>query len=196
MEHSVPKIKRDSKPEGDPRTQRSRAGLRQALLDLLKIWPLDQITVRAIAAQAGVGYTTYFRHFPNRDALLEDLVAQEIEHLVRLTLPVYDARDRHAGCVALCEHVYAHRALWSVLLTGGAASVVRTELIRRGRETTETRPHSKGWLPGDLGVLLATSSMIELLTWWMEQPDVLTATEVAEILDKIAIAPVETAREQ
>jgi hypothetical protein len=43
-------------------------------------------------------------------------------------------------------------------------------------------------------VQTATSSMIELLTWWMNSPASLTVADAAELLDRIARAPVELLR--
>ena len=46
----------------DPRIVRTRTALRQAMTELAGEAALDAITVRAIAARAGVGYATFFRH--------------------------------------------------------------------------------------------------------------------------------------
>ena len=196
MEHSVPERKSKVSPKLDQRVHRSRERLREALLDLLQTTPLEYITIRNIAATADVGYTTYFRHFPNKEALFQDLVADQIDRLSALTLPVYDAVDTHAGCQTLCDYVDQHRSLWAILLTGGAAGMVREELIRKGREVTATRPHSRGWIPSGLGVILAASSTIEILKWWLQQPDPLPSGQIADILDRVAISPVETERRE
>jgi len=173
----------------DARVRRTREALRLSLLRLLHVTPLEHVTIRDIAASAGVGYTTYFRHYPSKEALLDDLAAEEIGRLCDLTIPVYDAADGSAACLALTRYIDQHRALWSALLTGGASQIVREELLRRGREASSMR--GKGWLPADLGVTLAVSAMLELMTWWLRQPKPLSAEEVAEILDRIAISPVE-----
>ena len=57
----------------DARILRTRAALRQAMTALAGELPLEAITVRAIAARAGVGYATFFRHYADKDALLGDV---------------------------------------------------------------------------------------------------------------------------
>lgn len=191
MEHSSQKRRAAGSGIEDARVLRSRQGLRQALLDLLETTSLEQITIRDIAARADVGYTTYFRHYPSKEALLDDLAAEEIRRLTDLVVPVYDAADSPTACLALCTYVDQHRALWTALLTGGAAGVVREELLRCGRKASSARPASGGWLPGDLGIVLAVSVTAELLSWWLRQTDPPPAAKIAEILDRIAISPAE-----
>ncbi|CAN7406072.1 TetR/AcrR family transcriptional regulator [Phenylobacterium sp. LjRoot219] len=170
----------------DARVVRNRAGLRQALLDLLEGAPLEQVTVRDIAAKAGVGYTTYFRHYPNKDALLRDLAASEVARLSDLTTPVYDAVDSRAACRAIFAYVDQHRVTWSALLTG-AAGFVRDEMLQRGRQDVATRANS--WLPGDLGVVLGVTVIVELLTWWLRQETPPPIDFMADVLDRTGISP-------
>lgn len=174
----------------DARILRSRAGLRTALLDLLQTQPLERITIRDIAARAGVGYNTYFRHYPGKEALLDDLAAAEIAALTALTLPLYDPADSRTACVALCTFVAAHRPLWTALLNGGAEGRVKEEMLREARSAmAEQGQHSR--LPGDLGPLLTIAGMVELLAWWLRQEEAYSAEEIGAIMDRIIIAPAE-----
>jgi AcrR family transcriptional regulator len=187
VEHGVPYRKPEStRVVADARVERSRAGLRDALLNLLEARPLELVTIRDIAAAAGVGYTTYFRHYPSKDALLQEVAADEVRRLSDLTTPVYDASDPHAACLALCEYVGERKRLWSALLTG-APGFVREEMLARGRRDAAVRHH--GWLPKDLGVVLGVAVIIELLAWWLRQDPAPPAAYVAEILDRTAISP-------
>ena len=170
----------------DPRVLRSKAGLSQALLMLLEKTPLEQITIRDIAAAAGVGYTTYFRHYASKEALLQDLAAEEVRRLSDLTIPVYDQVDPRAACLALFTYVDERRALWSALLTG-AFGFVREEMLRQGRKAAADR--EPGWLPGDLGVVLSATVIVELLAWWLRQPDPPPTSLMADVLDRTVISP-------
>ncbi len=173
----------------DPRAIRSRHALHSALLELLEAKPLDQITVRDITAKAGVGYATFFRHHPTKEALLDDVAAQQIGYLFNLSLPVMDAHDLRAGSIALFTYVNEHRSLWATLLTGGAAGTIREEFLRQAREVAVLRAPSGGWLSDEVGVLLIVSGTIELLAWWLRQSDPLSIERIAEIHDRIVVAP-------
>jgi AcrR family transcriptional regulator len=114
----------------DARAVRTREALRHALLRLLELKPLEQITILDICEVAEVGYTTFFRHHPTKESLLDDVAAEQIAQLVGLTLPVADSSDIRAGATALFTYVDEHRRLWATLLTGGAEGAMRSEFLR------------------------------------------------------------------
>jgi AcrR family transcriptional regulator len=173
----------------DARAVRTREALRQALLRLLDLKPLDQITIRDICEVADVGYTTFFRHHPTKESLLNDVAAEQIGRLVGLALPVADTSNTRAASIALCTYVDEHRKLWSTLLTGGAAGAMRDEFMRLSRQIAATRAQPGTWPPPDIAVILVVSSTIELLSWWLRDPRPLTIEQVADIHERVIIAP-------
>lgn len=174
----------------DARAVRTRASFRDALLSLLESTPLDQITIRDIAAEAGVSYTTFFRHYPTREALLSDIATEEMRHLLSLALPILDGRSVQEASVALFDYVNDNRSLWSTLLTGGAGEALRTELLRASLEIAELRSVPKAWPPPDIATLLVVSGTIEVLTWWLRQDARLPAAKVADIHYRFVILPI------
>jgi hypothetical protein len=109
---------------------------------------------------------------------------------VDLTLPVLDAVDSRAASVALCSYVDEHRALWSALLTGGAAAVLREEYIRICAEVADVRAKPGASLPSDIAAILFVSSTLELLTWWLRQKSPIPVQQVADIHDRVITSPV------
>lgn len=160
------------------------------MLALLKEKPLDQITVREIARTAKVGYATFFRHYPDKEALLNDLAAHEIRDLLDLVLPLLFTYDSRAACVALCAFVDEHRKLWSILLTGGAAAVMRQELLRQAKRIALNRPPVTAWPPTDLVIAWSVGGAIEILTWWLQQEEGYPSEEIARTLDRLVISPI------
>ena len=62
-----------SSPLRDSQVQRTRDLILDALTELLSELPSDQISTREIAQRAGVSQPTVYRHYPDRQALLEGL---------------------------------------------------------------------------------------------------------------------------
>ncbi len=174
---------------GDPRVARTREALRCAMLALLERKPLQQITIADIVQAAGVGKTTFFRHFTSKEALLDDIAADQIDRLIGLTLPISEAHDLSAAAMALFSYVNAHRPLWTALLTGGAAGAVREAYLREARAVAAEKAPQGGWLPADCGVVLIVSGTMELLRWWLEQGDPLPVAKVAQIYERIIVSP-------
>ena len=170
----------------DARAVRSGAALRNALLRLLENKPFDQITVREICAESGVHYATFFRHHRSKEALLEQVAAEQIATLVDLTLPIMESQNDQTAFHALCAYVDEHRSLWSTLLNGGAAATMREEWLRRARIVAETREPLGSWLPKDLGTICSVSLIAETISWWLTQPsDALSTGEIANILHRL-----------
>jgi AcrR family transcriptional regulator len=173
----------------DARAVRTRESLRRAMLRLLEAKPLEQITIQNICQEAEVGYTTYFRHHPSKESLLDDVAAAQIAQLVALTLPVAESTDIRAAGVTLFTYVSDNRKLWSTLLTGGAEGAMRNEFLRISRDVAATRGRSDHWPPADLTTILIVSSTIELISWWLQQAAPLSIREMAEIHERVIIEP-------
>lgn len=174
----------------DPRAIRSRQALHDALLKLLQEKPLKQITIRDITATAGIGYTTFFRHHQTKESLLGEIAADQIGYLLSLSLPVMDAHDVRAGTAALFAFVKANRPLWTTLLTGGAAGMIREEFIRQAQEVKKERMPPGAPLWAEAGVVLIVSGTVELIQWWLKQADSVTVGQMAEILDELMVSPI------
>ena len=173
----------------DARQVRSRKALNATMLALLEQRPFDQITIREIAGHAGIGYATFFRHYPTKEALLGDVASDEIAHLLAMTIPVLRDADSFESTLALCRYVEQHRALWSALLAGGAAAIVRNEFIRQARGLVGQVETPVTWLPADLGVVHGTGATFDLLAWWLGHAPEMAPDAVAPLLHRLIIAP-------
>lgn len=173
----------------DRRSQRSRAALTEGLLSLLEEAAFDQITIQEIVQRAGVGYATFFRHFADKQALLGSLAAEEIRGLIDLTLPVLASVDARASALALCAYVDARRVLWSGLLTGGAAAILREEFIRQASLIGGAAQDDGEWPPRDLLAPFAIGGVLDILTWWLRQAAPESQERVAGLLADLVISP-------
>ncbi len=175
----------------DARVLRSREALRSALLRLLEQKPLDQISIQDITSEAGVSYPTFFRQFAAKEDLLEDIAEDEIRRLLSLTMPLFDEQQQKQALQALCEYVNDHRSLWTVLLTGGAATAMREEFIRIAEEIGRTRDHkgerTNPWLPLDLVGRFVVNGIFEILAWWLRQPEDYPMENVMTFLDVLVV---------
>lgn len=172
------------------RVTRTRVALTGALLSLLEEQSLEQITIRDITASAQVGYATFFRHYPDKEALLHDLAAGEISKLLAMTLPIFYTVDSESSTRALCAYVWEHRKLWTGLLTGGAAPTLKQEYLQQALQLLDMPGQSQSWLPGDLAVTYAVTAIVEILAWWLKASEPPAVQEMAEILNRLTVLPI------
>ena len=179
-----------SAPITDVRMVRTRSALRRALLSLLERKQFDQIRIRDIATEAQIGYATFFRHHPSKAELLKDVAEEQISKLLDLAKPLLVASDTQGSCLALCEYVDDHRALWTALLTGGAAGAVREEFLRQTmiKGPVDMPPVTR--VPVELGAVFGVASTVEILAWWLRRPNQLTVAEIAEVIDHLVVSPI------
>ncbi|TXI83339.1 MAG: TetR/AcrR family transcriptional regulator [Cupriavidus sp.] len=173
----------------DARAVRTRDALRAALLRLLEVKSLELVTIRDIAAEAGIGYTTFFRHHPTKESLLDDLAASQLRRLITLAMPMLSNQDAFAASKTLFKYVDEERALWSTLLTGGAADALRQEFLKACLEIAQSWPNPSTWPPADLTTQLVASGTVELLAWWLRQANPVSVGELAEIYEHLIVGP-------
>ena len=178
------------KPEEkiDARQLRTRRNLFEALLRLLEGRPFEELTIREIAAEAGIGYATFFRHFPSKEALLEELAAGEINQLIERSWPVLASQGTRESCVALFNFLDEHRRVWSALLTGGASAALKHAFIQHTLKMAENAGQVPGDVPGELRVVTSVAATVELIAWWLRQDDY-PIPRIAEALDRLVVVP-------
>ena len=179
----------ESAPARATRVTRTRPILCGALLSLLEERPFEQLTVREITAKADIGYATFFRHYPDKEALLNDLAASQISDLLAMTLPMLNNADTRGSSRALCIYVWERRKLWSALLTGGASSTLKDEFIRQAQQIAEAQPRPDAWLPNDLSIVFYVTGTVEILAWWLKQKDPPSVDRMAEVIDSLIVGP-------
>lgn len=174
----------------DLRIVQTRQSIKEAFLTLLKDKTLDQITIREVAARAGIGYNTFFRHHNSKEELIQEIAANEIKQLHETAVAVFDTTTSSAeASEALCRYVAENDALWSTLLTGGAANTLREEFIRRSFVIAEEKITSTDTIPAEIGVKLAAAGTFELLVWWLEQTERMPVEQLAAIYHQLIVMP-------
>lgn len=174
----------------DARARRTMQLLHEALFSLIEIKSFDKITVDDIVERAGVGRSTFYRHFETKEALIDEIATAEIERLVDLTFPLLRAVDSRPSCIALASYVDERRNLWSVLLTGGASAIMRDTFIKLASARAPTSLEGfEPSLPIDLGVVSGVGATIEILAWWLRQVDPVSIEQIAEYLDRLTVRP-------
>ncbi|MFC8080842.1 TetR/AcrR family transcriptional regulator [Streptomyces sp. NPDC057307] len=139
-----------SEPPADPRAARTRAALRQALLDECAERPLEQVGVAALVRRAGVGRATFYLHYADLQALAVDACATVVREAVDALhawrgLP--DPASPPPALTAFFTGLVPHADLYRTLLRPGGSGPLGELLHRELRERSRTERALAG-LPG------------------------------------------------
>lgn len=98
----------------DPRIARTRRSLQEALFELARERPLDEISVADIAERAGVNRSSFYQHYSDKDTLLADAIDAVVEE-AGASIPVLHeiSPEPPAILVAYLRHVEENAAVYS-----------------------------------------------------------------------------------
>lgn len=188
----MPRKRGSARP--DARIAKSRRALHAALLRLMTEMPFEDVTVAAIAKQADVGYATFFRHYPAREALLAEIADDLIAELLVLVAPLMLADDSRTAALTLARFVDARRPLCRALLVGAGDAVRRDITARAIAAAGDAESRMPPWLPRDLGIVHAVAATLTILRWWLEHGAERDAAAMAGIVDRLVFTPIRPAR--
>ncbi len=152
----------------DRRVARTRAALHRAHLGLMAEKGYEAVTVEDICAAADVGRSTFYAHYPNKEALhrggLETLRRQLAEHQAAAA-----AGGPFGFSLPMFEHAREHLELYRALTghRGGAVAIdgireMLCDLVRGevgvGRDSLER----------EFVVRFVAGAYMAVLTWWLD----------------------------
>ncbi len=173
----------------DARIVRSRAALRAALTAMLGEQPFADIAIAALTKRAGVGYATFFRHYPDKEALLAEIADALIADLIARMVPYIVAGDGLSAVRALVARIEEERVLCRALLIGAGDEMRRTITERAIAQSLAAPGALPSWLPRELAVRHLVSAALTILTWWFEQESPMSTDDLSAILYRLVIAP-------
>ena len=180
--------KRGNSEKGvDARVTRTRSLLRDAMLALLQNGDAHSITAQRIVAHAGVGYATFFRHYPGVDTLLLDVADELMGRLVKQVAPALVSGDVGNAVRSVVEFVDLHRHASAALLVGGG-DAVRQEVTARAIRYAEglDLPFDSS-VPRGLAVRVVVGGIITILSWWLTEGLTSSADDVSSLIERLTI---------
>src|SRR5262245_1630042 len=166
-------------PRTDLRVRRTHKALRDALIDLIVAKGFNATSVRDLTERAMVNRATFYRHYRDKDDLLERTIAGILDELTSIPDPPRDAREPSTvealrAWIHVLEHVADNATLYRTMLgprgSPAFAAQVRDYLERRLRQRLQAAGHEQraSGIPDDVTVAFAASAFLGTVDRWLE----------------------------
>lgn len=155
-------------PARDRRVRRTREALREALLQLMTECGWDSVDVQALCERADVARSTFYQHFPNKETLLTESLA---ELRAMLEAEAEPSASGLAFLPGLLAHVEENRSLVAALVGRRSALFVherfRDMLVALlERDVEGGTPSTPGW-QAQARARAQAGALFELINWWL-----------------------------
>jgi AcrR family transcriptional regulator len=174
----------------DRRVRRTYKFLADALVALALEKGYDAVTIRDITDQADISYSTFFRHFPDKDSLLMSMMQTVIADLRDLLQHQQSASE--SGTI-LFRHVAENNNLYRVLLGGlnSSAIVQRVQGLITAEYLRDLDGKVEGSIPKEIAANHVAASALALVKWWLDNDMPYSPERMGDIYQVLVMQPVE-----
>ncbi len=176
--------------ETDARVQRTRQQLRGAFIELVLERGYDAVTVQQIVKAAGVGHKTFYRHYPDKTALLYALLGEILEEAQAVFLPPTSPQAAEQNTINALRFAHQYAALGRVLLQSPAVEQLLQPLMAFALTEGE-RFFGGSDTPDELVAYHFASTMMNLVRWWLEHDMPYPPEQMAEYINRLLIRPIQ-----
>lgn len=174
----------------DLRITRTRARLANALLDLTLEQGYETVTIRDIVQRAGVGYATFFRHYPDKESLRLDALSIYLRELIGLIRQQPSGDGARAG-TQLFEFVGEREQLSRVFLLSNSSADLTDKVIAAGMQSifASTSARADAEIPADIAAFHIVSASLALVRWWLEHSKPYSPSQMGAFYDRLVLRP-------
>lgn len=184
--HAVERQKADRR-KPDERVKRTCARLGTALIELIVEKPVNDVTVQDVLDRSGVGRSTFYLHFRDKD----DLLVSQLEMFLEMMSTALSVRKDKSHRVAPVAEMFAHignqNRLYRVLSDSGhlkdffdlAEGYFARGIERRLAESGRLKNMPQRELAARASAL--SGSLLSLLRWWLDRGE----KETPEAMDEM-----------
>ncbi len=175
----------------DRRIRRTHNLLAEALIELTLEKSYDEVTIRDITERADVGYATFFRHYPDKKALLHNVLTVFVEELsAQLTIETSAISSSEEGTL-IFRFVQQHSELSRLLLaTHGHAAVVKAVIEAKataGRQLGLDVPEKMLQIPQEIVINHWVATTLALIQWWFESGMNYSAEQMGDFYARLVV---------
>lgn len=172
----------------DRRIQRTRRQLNGALVALIIEKRFDDITVQNVIDRAGVGRSTFYSHFRDKEDVFEQQWEQFIERLAGEIKWSEAGTGSFVPVRSLFQHLQEAQSFYRGLVRSGKIDPILKsgiEYLGRKIEAALKQGVVKPWIPIPILANYLASELFALLKWWLDEGMPYTPESMDEIFHRL-----------
>jgi AcrR family transcriptional regulator len=179
----------------DRRVRRTRNALGDALLELMQEKKFEDITVQQVLDRAGVGRSTFYKHYQDKDDLFLSDMEEFFEMFSTLLIRGKEASKRVAPVTEFFAHVNEMRHLYSALAAADKlqdfqdmAQEYFARAIRKRLEQLSSPPIPSAQSAATAQAL--AGALLSLMSWWLQSGATASPKEMDDFFHRMVWAGV------
>jgi AcrR family transcriptional regulator len=176
----------------DRRSLRTRHLVQGAMMELLLEKRYEAITVRDILERAGIGSSTFYAHYFDKEDVQTSLIEHMLEQLTQ-QLSQRTAEQEIVPSLALFQHIQEHAQHFQALVRGHAEEkvweVVQTTLsrtIEQALASISVEKHPPA-VPLPVVAQYLAGAYLNLLKWWIKAEMPYSPERMDEVFQRLAL---------
>lgn len=174
----------------DLRYNRTDRLLQEALLELLKVKPVEKITIKDLTDRAAINRCTFYHHYQDIYDLLERIEDEIMDHVLEMMRGFHpngeeEVSRKYFEC--FCQYIYENRIVYSVLTSSREGRFVR-RLLRMIAEYMAGLPKrdcAADPAAREFAVAYSIGGVVGVLHKWMKEGFTSPPTKVAGCISAV-----------
>ncbi|MGG4107235.1 TetR/AcrR family transcriptional regulator [Paenibacillus lautus] len=159
----------------DRRIVRSKEALKQALLSLLSQKSFSSISITEIVELANYNRGTFYTHYDNKEALLDDILTPLMEELIASfrapygEVDVFHIDELPANAVKIFDYIHQNADVYTALFKSDVLPLLRDKMFSALKQIAmEDLDYPRGELNHELLIIYNMHALLGLVFHWIE----------------------------
>ncbi|MEM7537698.1 MAG: TetR/AcrR family transcriptional regulator [Chloroflexota bacterium] len=183
----------------EKRKDETKQAIQQSFIKMLQTRAFDEITVREIAEEAGIGFKTFYRHYKDKTELTQAIFANFVIKLQEVVVPPLTREDAESNIYPILDLVRDNattmRAIGQMPNREDLAQPIIQFAFMEGLKLQVSALSGEGVKGQKRRELVAqhfVHAQLALFVWWVSEEMVIPIEEMADLINKLVIRPIWT----
>ncbi len=175
----------------DRRVKRTRDALGDALVELMHEKPFAEIKVQHVLDRAGVGRSTFYTHYSDKDDLFLSDADEFFEGMSTLLSRRREASDRVAPVREMFAHLAEMRKFYDALVASGkihdTMQLAQGHFARGIEKRLGELPRARGIIPEHRPAIAnaLAGSLLSLMAWWIHRGGLASPQQMDDLYHRL-----------